>query len=48
MAFGEAYMDGRLVVEGDDIYDFLNLCFANMGWSNGPLQINTSPARLSR
>lgn len=35
MAFGEAYMDGGLVVEDGDIYDFLALCFANMGWGNG-------------
>ena len=35
LAFGEAYMDGAIVVEDGDIYDFLNLCFANMGWSSG-------------
>lgn len=35
MAFGEAYMDGALVVEDGDIYDFLALCFGNMGWGNG-------------
>jgi len=35
LAFGEAYMKGALVIEGGDIYDFLNLCFANMGWSSG-------------
>lgn len=31
----EAYMDGALVVEDGDIYDFLDLCFSNLGWSNG-------------
>ncbi len=35
LALGEAYMNGALVVEGGDIYDFLDLCFANMGWSSG-------------
>lgn len=35
LALGEAYMDGTLVVEDGDIYDFLDLCFANMGWSSG-------------
>ena len=35
LALGEAYMDGTLTVESDDIYDFLNLCFANLGWSSG-------------
>lgn len=35
LAFGEAYMDGALVVEEGDISDFLDLCFTNMGWSNG-------------
>ena len=30
---GEAYMDGTLTIEdGDDIYDFLDLVFANLGW----------------
>jgi cyclopropane-fatty-acyl-phospholipid synthase len=28
-------MDGALVVEDGDIYEFLNLCFSNLGWSNG-------------
>ena len=35
LALGEAYMDGKLTVEGGDIYDFLDLCFANLGWSSG-------------
>jgi cyclopropane-fatty-acyl-phospholipid synthase len=35
LALGEAYMDGALTIEGGDIYDFLNLCFANLGWSSG-------------
>jgi len=50
MAFGEAYMDGRLVVEDGDIYDFLNLCFANMGWSTGHglRRLRASAKRLVR
>jgi cyclopropane-fatty-acyl-phospholipid synthase len=35
LALGEAYMAGRLVVENGDIYDFLDLCFSNLGWSSG-------------
>lgn len=35
MAVGEAYMDGSLVIEQGDIYDFLDLCFANLGWGYG-------------
>jgi cyclopropane-fatty-acyl-phospholipid synthase len=35
LALGEAYMDGALLVEDGDIYDFLALCFANLGWSSG-------------
>jgi cyclopropane-fatty-acyl-phospholipid synthase len=35
LAVGEAYMDGTLVIEDGDIYDFLSLCFANLGWKNG-------------
>lgn len=35
LALGEAYMDGALTVEGGDIYEFLALCLANLGWSNG-------------
>ena len=35
LALGEAYMDGGLVIENGDIFDFLDLCFANLGWSNG-------------
>ena len=34
LAIGEAYMDGALVIEEGDIYDFLDLCFANLGRSN--------------
>ncbi|MGQ0675137.1 MAG: class I SAM-dependent methyltransferase [Rhodospirillales bacterium] len=29
LAFGEAYMDGRLTVERGDIFDFIDLCAAN-------------------
>jgi len=35
LALGEAYMDGALVIEDGDIYAFLDLCFSNLGWSNG-------------
>lgn len=35
LALGEAYMDGALTVENGDIYDFLELCFVNLGWSSG-------------
>ncbi len=35
LAFGEAYMDGALTVENGDVYDFLDLCLANLGWSSG-------------
>jgi cyclopropane-fatty-acyl-phospholipid synthase len=35
LAIGEAYMDGALTVEGGDVYDFLDLCFANLGWGSG-------------
>lgn len=35
LALGEAYMNGDLLIEAGDIYDFLNLCFANLGRSNG-------------
>lgn len=50
LAFGEAYMDGALVVEDGDIYDFLNLCFSNLGWSSGHglRRLRTSVKRLVR
>jgi cyclopropane-fatty-acyl-phospholipid synthase len=35
LAFGEAYMDGTLVVEAGEIYDFLDLCCENLGWGRG-------------
>ena len=35
LAVGEAYMDGMLVVENGEIYDFLALCFSNLGWHQG-------------
>ena len=35
LAIGEAYMDGSLQVEEGNIYDFLDLCFANLGRSSG-------------
>jgi cyclopropane-fatty-acyl-phospholipid synthase len=35
LALGEGYMDGALTVEGGDIYDFLELCLANLGRGYG-------------
>lgn len=35
LALGEAYMNGALRVEKGNIYDFLELCFANLCWSSG-------------
>lgn len=35
LAAGEAYMDGKLTIEDGDIYDFLDLCFRNIGWGHG-------------
>jgi cyclopropane-fatty-acyl-phospholipid synthase len=35
LAVGEAYMDGTLVVDDGDIFDFLALCFSNLGQSSG-------------
>ncbi|MFH1340638.1 MAG: cyclopropane-fatty-acyl-phospholipid synthase family protein [Pseudomonadota bacterium] len=35
LALGEGYADGALLVEDGDIYDFLDLCFVNLGWSSG-------------
>ena len=50
LAFGEAYMDGTLVVDQGDIYEFLDLCFANMGWSSGHglRRLRASAKRLLR
>jgi cyclopropane-fatty-acyl-phospholipid synthase len=36
LALGEAYMDGRLVVERGTIYDFLELILANLDYANWP------------
>ncbi len=35
LALGEAYMDGAIAIEDGDIYDFLDLCFRNLGWRGG-------------
>jgi len=35
LAIGEAYTDGALIVEDGDIYDFLALCFSNLGQNSG-------------
>ena len=35
LALGEAYMDGALVIEGGDIYDFLDVCLSKLGWRSG-------------
>jgi cyclopropane-fatty-acyl-phospholipid synthase len=36
LAIGEAYMDGRLVLEQGTIYDFLELVFANLDYAHWP------------
>jgi cyclopropane-fatty-acyl-phospholipid synthase len=45
---GEAYMDGRLVVEGGDIRDFLDLIGHNARWDgDNPMRVRTwRPQRL--
>jgi cyclopropane-fatty-acyl-phospholipid synthase len=44
MAVGEAYMDGRLTIEGDDLYGFLGLAIRNIAaqgqpWFRRPLEL---------
>ncbi|HKA47242.1 MAG TPA: SAM-dependent methyltransferase, partial [Methyloceanibacter sp.] len=36
LALGEAYMDGRLVMERGTIYDFLDLLLANLDYAHWP------------
>lgn len=50
LAIGEAYTDGTLRVEAGTIYDFLDLCLSNMGWSKGHwlLRMHTLGRRLRR
>lgn len=50
LAIGEAYMDGTLLVEDGDIYDFLDLCLTNLGWSRGEglRRVRASLKRLFR
>ena len=36
LALGEAYMDGRLVMERGTIYDFLELILANLDYASWP------------
>jgi cyclopropane-fatty-acyl-phospholipid synthase len=50
LAFGEAYMDGALTVESGDIHDFLDLCFANLGWSSEPgvMRVRATISRIFR
>ena len=50
LGFGEAYMDGALTFEGGDIYDFLDLCFINLGWSSGTglMQVRAALRRCFR
>ena len=36
LAIGEAYMDGRLVLEQGTIYDFLEFVFANLDYPSWP------------
>ncbi len=35
LALGESYMDERFTVRDGTIYDFLDLVFANLGWTGG-------------
>ena len=35
LGFAEAYMDGRLTIEGGDIMDFVGLAYANAEWERG-------------
>jgi cyclopropane-fatty-acyl-phospholipid synthase len=45
---GEAFMDGRLVIERGDILALLNLATANSRWENGSSRLGASwPARLA-
>ena len=36
LAIGEGYMDGTFTVESGEIYDFLDLAAANLGWGDTP------------
>ena len=53
LAIGEAYMDGRLVLEQGTIYDFLELVFANLDYPSGRAwhvargDLSIHPARLA-
>jgi cyclopropane-fatty-acyl-phospholipid synthase len=44
---GEAYMDGRLTVDDDRMYDFLDLVFANLGWVQ-PTDLGVVAGNLAR
>jgi cyclopropane-fatty-acyl-phospholipid synthase len=35
LGFGEAYMDGAVIIESGTIYDLLDLCLSNIGWTRG-------------
>ncbi|MBY0512187.1 MAG: cyclopropane-fatty-acyl-phospholipid synthase family protein [Rhodospirillaceae bacterium] len=35
LALGEDYMNGDVIVESGSIYDFVDLCLSNLGWSYG-------------
>lgn len=50
LALGEAYMDGTVTVENGSIYDFLELCLANLGWGYGhwPHKVYGRARRLMR
>jgi cyclopropane-fatty-acyl-phospholipid synthase len=50
LAVGEAYMEGSFSVESGDVYDFLDLCFANLGWNYAHLlsQTRATLRRLQR
>ncbi|SMX31784.1 SAM-dependent methyltransferase [Actibacterium lipolyticum] len=50
MALGEAYMDGTLTIEGDDLHGFLGLLLRNRGEgsSHWTIQLNLALRKLAR
>ncbi len=48
LAFGEAYMDGRLTIEDGDIYDALAFMGESMGWDEPDHWVARLPGRLAR
>ena len=48
LAFGEAYMDGRLTIGDDDIYGALAFMGKNMGWGEPAHWISRLPGHVAR